>query len=161
MSTTSQNMLAAVYAAAADDIENRHYNTFIGGPDVWSAMFVATNYLLAGPALEGLRRRLKVDQVQFWRADQTEVVKTLRDLAGDPEQLDLLQEADADNRIAWAAKLLREAVGAADDEGAFERIVGEVAHKLRRLETENTRLAAEVQRLTQSAKGSDQAEVSV
>jgi hypothetical protein len=143
-------ILADLYAAAADEIENRDNTSrpFVAGPNVWRAIHGAVFDVITSPAVEGLRRHLHVDQVQHWRADEATVVKTLRELADEPEQLDLLRAADAENRIEQARKQLRDALGQPGADGSLYQLADEVAGRIKRLESENARLEAEVKRLS-------------
>ena len=145
----TDSILADLYAAAADEIENRDTSSrpFVAGPSVWRALHGAVFDVITSPAVEGLRRHLRIDQVQHWRADEATVVKTLRELAGQPEQLDLLRAADAENRIAQARKQLRDALGWPGADGSLYHLADEAAGRIKRLELENAGLEAEAQRL--------------
>jgi hypothetical protein len=140
--TTSKAVVAELYNATAYDIEHRWHSVFLGGPDVWRSMHQVGYDLFDNPAMEGLRRHLKLDQVQQWRADQPTVVATLRGLAGQAEDLGTLREADAEQRIADATKLLREALGQPGDDGTLGQIADSAAFHIRRLIAENARLVA-------------------
>jgi hypothetical protein len=142
--------LAAAYTAAANDIENTTHGRFLAGPDVYGTLSRVNHDLFTNPAAEGLRRHLKIEQLQSWRADQVTVVKTLRALAEAPEQLDSLRESDADTRIAEARRGLLEALGCPDDSGTFGQAAREAARRIRLLEAENERLREDLKRATRS-----------
>lgn len=134
---------AEMYRAAADSLESRDHSNvpFLAGPQVWSALHSAVHDLITAPLVQGIRRRVTLEEVQHWRADKETVIKTLRDLADDGEQLDLLREADAEHRIAAVSKMLREAFDwPANDHAPLETIADCAAGKLRALEAENRKL---------------------
>jgi hypothetical protein len=139
--------LADLYTAAADEIEARNYVTFNAGPAAWSAVHRAVHDLVTSPLVEGLRRRLRVEQVQWWEAEQAIVAAVLRELAEGPEQLDLLQDADAENRVAAAAATIRDALGYG---GEVTTSLGELARcaadRIKLLEAENEKLRKEADR---------------
>ena len=133
--------VSEIYSSAADNIEHRTYVSFDAGPATWTAVHREIQDRIAAPVVEGLRLHLKIGQVQFWDADQETVVKTLRDLAGCAEQLDVLRDAHANHQMQEACRILREAFGWPDNHQAtLTTIAGDSAHKLRLLETENARL---------------------
>src|SRR5260370_33493974 len=91
--TAPDKIVAALLHRAADLIESRHYPQFLGGPDVWTAMFLAADEILISPAVEQVRRTLGAGQVQFWRGTESEAGAALHtapgtakgDLAGDQD----------------------------------------------------------------------------
>jgi DNA repair exonuclease SbcCD ATPase subunit len=149
--------LAELYAAAADDIENRQYFNWVGGPAVWRALHTAVHDLVTAPLVEGVRRREKLDQVQQWDADQETVVKALRALAEDSEPLGVLQDASAENRIARVEAVIRDALGYSGDVNnmSLAGLVQDAADKLRRLQRESEQLRAEVERLRKALRSSE------
>src|SRR5260370_1472941 len=80
--TAPDKIVAALLHRAADLIESRHYPQFLGGPDVWTAMFLAADEILISPAVEQVRRTLGAGQVQFWRGTESEAVAALHTAAG-------------------------------------------------------------------------------
>lgn len=141
------DVVAEILTAAADDIENRTYVTFTGGPNVWRAVHGAAHDLVTHPAVEALRLHLGIDQVQHWRAEQATVVKTLREVAGVCEQLDLLRGHSADNRIAEACRVLHEALGLSGDvDHSLHQLADYAAGRIRQLQDEVDRLRAESER---------------
>ena len=148
--TWQQDALSAVYKAAADEIESIDYagRSFLGGSAVFTALYRASDELITAPAAEGVRCCVGVDQLQFWREDDPAVViKTLRELADEPEQLDLLHAAAAENRIAQARKQLREALGKPHSGDSLYHLADEIAGRVKQVERENAELKAEVKRL--------------
>ena len=145
MSTESFN-LGDLYAAAADEIEHRQYCNFGAGRDTWSSVHFVVQTLVTKPLIEGVRRKLGIAQVQHWDADKETVIKTLRDLSGSSEQLDVLKEANAAHWASEATKILRDAFGYPDEDYAREfQIAQWAADRLRLLEAENAQLKADLQ----------------
>jgi hypothetical protein len=145
--TWQQGALSAIYAAAAADMERRDYNHFQGGLDVWGVVNIAAWDLFSNPAAEGVRRHVGVDNLSQWETDRGTVVKTLRALAERPEQLDLLQQADEDRRLAQARRIVAKALGWDDSDGTLWQLADAVERRIKQLEYKNTALIAEVEEL--------------
>src|SRR5260370_37722882 len=80
--TAPDKIVAALLHRAADLIESRHYPQFLGGPDVWTAMFLAADEILISPAVEQVRRTLGAGPGQFWPGTESERVAALDTAAG-------------------------------------------------------------------------------
>lgn len=145
--TWQQDALSAIYTAAADDMERRHYNHFQGGLDVWSVIHTAAWDMLSNPATEGVRRHVGVDNLNQWETDRGTVVKTLRTLADEPEQLDLLQQVNGERRVAQARRMIAKTLGWDDSEGTLWQLADAVEGRIKQLEDKNTALAFEVEEL--------------
>jgi hypothetical protein len=156
VTTWQRGALSALYTAAADDMEHRDYNNFQGGLDVWGVIHTAAWDLFSNPATEGVRRHVGVDNLNQWEADRDTVVKTLRALAEQPEQLDLLQQADEDRRLAQARRMVAKALGWDDSEGTLWQLTDAVEGRIKQMEDRNTSLAAEVEVLRRQLRDAQQ-----
>jgi hypothetical protein len=154
---TNDDLLPMIYAATANEINNTTYSQFLGGPNVYVTLSRVNYALFTNPASEGIRRRAKAEQLQWWRADQATVVKTLRDLADDPEQLDLLRDSDAETRTAEACRVLREALGDGNGRETLGQMAQSAANRIRRLEREVARLRDAIQRPARSPEDAEEA----
>ena len=105
-------IVATLLHHAADLIESRHYPRFFGGPDIWTALFLAADEILVGPAIGHARRTLGASQVQYWRGTKSEAVAALRAAAGTATgELAGYQDAAALAALEEARVMLRDALG--------------------------------------------------
>ena len=137
--------LAEIFTAAADYIDGRVHNNFVGGPDLWSALHQACSDLVAGPASEQLRRMTEAKQLQFWRGTQREAVALLRAAADAGDPLGELRKSFTDHALEEARRTLCEAMGWGDNSAAYhlENLVCAVAAEVKRLRAANERLEQE------------------
>lgn len=154
--TAINELVADLYATAADDIEGRRYGVgFHAGRAVWHAVHQASTNLLVAPVVEGLRRRIGERQVQFWDADQATVVATLRGLAADHEYLDVLRDAAATHQIQQACAALRDAFGVSDSEDlTLSQLADYASHRQDLLERENADLRGELAKIKAERRAS-------
>lgn len=140
-----EDILAEVFTAVADDIENRTFTNWVAGPQVWTTVGAVMWEMFATPATEAIARKVGVTQAQFWDVDQATAVKVLRELADSHEQLDLLRESTTEHKIMQARRLLADAVGwPAEDRASLLTVARETARDMQRLRTENEQLRAEL-----------------
>lgn len=141
-----------LYTAIADDIEGRNYPAFPAfhpGREVWRSAYQSAATLFVHPAMEGLRRHLKLDEVQRWDTDKDAAVAALRRLAGagnDP--LGGLRDTADTRRILNAGAALRDALGIdGNDDASLGQLADYAGRRVTRLERENAELRDEVKRL--------------
>lgn len=136
-----RDILAGIYSSVADEIEDTTYLYWQAGPRTWSALHRVVHDLVAHPAAVGIERHLKLDQLQSWKTDQATVVKTLRELAGDSEQLDLLRQETVAKQVITARRELAEIFAPyGDNDRTLAAFARDAAHQIRLLEGENQRL---------------------
>ena len=131
--TAPDKIVAALLHHAADLIESRHYPQFLGGPDIWTAIFLAADEILISPAIEQVRRTLGAGQVQFWRGTESEAVTALHAAAGTAKgDLAGYQDDAALGQLEEARMTLRDALGGYINEPDVHlRVLAEeIRHKL-------------------------------
>lgn len=153
----SADPVREVLARCADELENseryRHIpaDKTLSGGEVWVLVFEAARQLFGGPALEALRRHLRVDQVQFWHATRKEMADALRAAAGSnyASDGDLLVTAMRTESEGYRQRLCA-AVGLGVEppvSGDMHSIVSAVESELRVQALEIERLRGEMERL--------------
>lgn len=137
--------LAEIFQATADQVEGRAYNTFVGGPNLWSALHVAAWDLVTGPASEQLRQMVGLAQLQHWHGSQDEAVELLRKAASGCGELTVLREEHTAHRLEEARQSLIAAMGwDGSTDLNFGGMTRAVADEVKRLRTVNERLSEEL-----------------
>lgn len=140
----STDPIAALFAAAADTIEQRDpTRDWQSGPEVWRTLALLAAEMWWMPAADTLARHVGATQLQFWDVDKATAIAALRELAGRDHDLDDLRRTYDAAEHERARQALVKMLGDPDSTDSVTRVAAQVGHRLRLAQRDRDRAIAE------------------